>query len=176
MVAMSPPARGERSTSFGVREGRDTAHSHRPIRILLAEDHDDTRDALSMLLQMEGYEVYAARDGQEALAMALERRPDIVITDFDMPQMDGASLSRALRASSSRIGRIPIVVLTALGWSLAQRAMEAGADLHIAKPVDFHVLEATLARLAGQLQAMASSALDAEAADGKPGTDPQTPH
>ena len=129
----------------------------RPVRILVAEDHDDTREALTLLLELEGYEVCAARDGQEALTLALERRPDIVITDFDMPRMDGAGLSRALRASSHRLGNIPIVVLTALGWSLVQRAMEAGADMHMAKPVDFNLLGATLAGLVNRIREASSA-------------------
>lgn len=113
-------------------------------RILVAEDHDDTRDALRLLLEMQGYEVLAARDGEEALAIALENPPDIVITDFDMPRLDGAGLARQLRSMQQHIGRLPIFVLTALNQSMIQDAMLAGADAYIAKPVDFQALESTL--------------------------------
>ena len=132
-----------------VRFGLD---SDRPIRVLVAEDHQDTRDALRLLLEMEGYEVFTAKDGQEALNLALDRRPDVVITDFDMPRLDGAGLSQALRSVSHRLGKVPIVVLTALSWSLVQRAMEAGADMHIAKPVDFHMLTQTLSKVAERVR------------------------
>lgn len=128
------------------------AGANRPIRILVAEDHDDTRDALKLLLELDGYEVSMARDGQEALGVALDWRPDIVITDFDMPRMDGASLAHALRSMEQRVGPVPIIVLTALGWSLVQRAIEAGADLHIPKPVDFQVLGATITEIVGRLE------------------------
>lgn len=129
----------------------------RRVRVLVAEDHDDTREALRLLLELEGYDVYTARNGKEALEAALEVRPDVVITDFDMPEMDGASLSRALRAHAGRLGKVPILVLTALGWSLIQRAMEAGADLHIPKPVDFHVLGETLEQVVEGLNLPAES-------------------
>jgi CheY-like chemotaxis protein len=146
---------------------KEMQSSSHPVRILLAEDHDDTRDALTLLLEMEGYEVDAARDGQEALALALERRPDIVVTDFDMPRLDGAGLSQALRSSSDRLRRVPIVLLTALSFSLAERAMEAGADMHIAKPVDFNVLGATLARLVNNVDVMSGQRLNGDR--GEPG-------
>jgi CheY-like chemotaxis protein len=162
----------EESQSVGAPGGGASEHSmarsrepwKRRVRVLVAEDHEDTREALKLLLELEGYEVHAAKNGREALATALEIRPDVVITDFDMPEMDGASLSRALRSHSNRIGRVPIVVLTALGWSLIQRAMEAGADMHIPKPVDFHVLGQTLDQVVRDLDVPA----DAEETSSKP--------
>ena len=76
-------------------------------RVLLAEDHDDTRDALRMLLEMNGYEVLAARDGEEALRLATEARPDVVITDYDMPRVDGAEVARQLPIDAARAGCRP---------------------------------------------------------------------
>jgi CheY-like chemotaxis protein len=117
---------------------------HRQLRVLVAEDHDDTREALRLLLEMQGYEVVAARDGQEALALAVETKPDVVITDYDMPRMDGAHLARELRSQASRFDQMPILVLTALNQAMAEHAMVAGADAYIPKPVDFMTLQATL--------------------------------
>lgn len=116
-------------------------------RVLLAEDHDDTRDALAMLLQLKGYEVLTARDGEEALRLAAKARPDVVITDFDMPRVDGAELARQLRSMQPTFDEVPILVLTALGPTMVVRAMEAGADAYIAKPVDFQTLDAALQEL-----------------------------
>jgi CheY-like chemotaxis protein len=113
-------------------------------KVLLAEDHDDTRDALSMLLELQGYEVLAAKDGEEALQVALQVAPDVVITDYDMPKLDGAGLARQLRSLSHPVGNIPILVLTALNQSMVAQAMEAGADAYVSKPVDFQTLERTL--------------------------------
>jgi CheY-like chemotaxis protein len=123
------------------RERRDGVD--RP-RVLLAEDHDDTRDALKLLLEMQGYEVLAARNGEEALALALEASPDVVITDYDMPRLDGAGLARELRSMTQKFANLPILVLTALNQTLVEQAMDAGADAYIAKPVDFQTLESAL--------------------------------
>ena len=137
------PERRDANAGRGRNERQRRDGVDRP-RVLLAEDHDDTRDALKLLLEMQGYEVLAAKNGEEALALALEALPDVVITDFDMPRLDGAGLARELRSMSSRFGKLPILVLTALNQTLVERAMAAGADAYIAKPVDFQTLESAL--------------------------------
>lgn len=133
--------------------------SKKAIRVLVAEDHDDTREALKLLLELDGYDVVTARDGEEALAAAVDKQPDVVITDFDMPRMDGAGFSEALRALDHPVSRVPIVVLTALNWTLVQRAMNAGADIHIAKPVDFQVLTSTLENVIERIRTARSEEL-----------------
>src|SRR4029078_12827979 len=77
-------------------------------KVLIAEDHADTRDALRLLLEMQGYEVFVAQDGEEAIATALEVVPDVIITDFDMPRLDGAGLARRLRAIDGKFDDVPI--------------------------------------------------------------------
>jgi CheY-like chemotaxis protein len=119
----------------------------RKTKVLVAEDHDDTREALKLLLELQGYEVVVARDGEDAFAVALQSAPDVVITDFDMPKLDGAGLVRELRSLSHRLANVPIVVLTALSQAMIQQAIDAGADAYVAKPVDFHTLEVTLSML-----------------------------
>ena len=114
-------------------------------RILLAEDHDDTREALALLLEMHGYEVILARDGHEALTLAIAGHPDIVLTDYDMPGLDGAGLARKLRELSGQFSRLPILVLTALNQRMIEPALEAGANAYIPKPIDFQMLEMALA-------------------------------
>ena len=116
-------------------------------RVLLAEDHDATREALKMLLELNGYEVFAARDGEEALRIARQTWPDVVITDFDMPNLDGVGLTRQLRAISSQMRHPAILIITAVSRSMVERALEAGVDAYIAKPIDFKILEATLRTL-----------------------------
>lgn len=113
-------------------------------KVLIAEDHTDTRDALKLLLEIQGYEVFVAQDGEEALATALEVVPDVIITDFDMPRLDGAGLARRLRAMESKFEHVPILVLTALSQPLVEAALEAGADAYIGKPVDFQTLDSAL--------------------------------
>lgn len=140
------PKRGESRATNASSDRRAAEATGRP-RVLLAEDHDDTRDALSMLLELQGYEVLLAKDGEEALNVALQGSPDVVITDYDMPKLDGAGFARELRALSHPIGTVPILVLTALNQSMVENAMQAGANAYVAKPVDFHTLERTLSGL-----------------------------
>jgi sigma-B regulation protein RsbU (phosphoserine phosphatase) len=104
-------------------------------RILLVEDSSTMRRMLSMKLQDEGYEITTANDGNEGLAKAREEpRPDLILTDFEMPEMDGAGLCRAVKADKS-IRSLPILMLTTLAEIDSKVAgLEAGADDYILKP------------------------------------------
>ncbi|MHB1558013.1 MAG: PP2C family protein-serine/threonine phosphatase [Isosphaeraceae bacterium] len=104
-------------------------------RILLVEDSSTMRRMLSMKLQDEGYEVFTANDGQQGLARAAEEpRPDLILTDYEMPEMDGAGLCRAIKADKD-LRTIPILMLTTLAEIDAKVAgLEAGADDYILKP------------------------------------------
>jgi two-component system, NtrC family, response regulator HydG len=109
-----------------------------PIRILVVDDEAGARAALKALFGSRGYEVDLAADGATALARIAELPPDVVVTDLDMPKMDGMELLRALHEKDPDL---PVVVLTSatqLGSAVA--AMRAGAADYITKPVDFDVL------------------------------------
>src|SRR5215467_9936176 len=101
-------------------------------RILLVEDSSTMRRMLSMKIQAEGYEVATANDGVEGLAKARqEPRPDLILTDYEMPEMDGAGLCRALKADPD-LRSIPVLMLTTLGEIENKVAgLEAGADDYI---------------------------------------------
>lgn len=102
--------------------------------ILVAEDHPDSRDALSSLLEAVGYDVHVAVDGRDAVARALEVRPDLVLMDMMMPVMDGLEATRSLR-SHRDFDRIPILALTAMEGA-RERALAAGCDDFVTKPID----------------------------------------
>ncbi len=93
------------------------------------------RRMLSMKLQDEGYEIATAEDGQKGLAAAAEEpRPDLILTDFEMPEMDGAGLCKAVKADPE-LRSIPILLLTTLAEIESKVAgLEAGADDYILKP------------------------------------------
>jgi CheY-like chemotaxis protein len=103
-------------------------------RILVAEDHVDSRDALHALLEAHGYEVVIATDGREAVALAESDAPDIILMDVMMPVMDGLAATRQLR-SQARFDRVPILALTAMEGG-RQRALEEGCDDYVTKPID----------------------------------------
>jgi AmiR/NasT family two-component response regulator len=105
--------------------------SPRP-RLVVAEDQALIRLDLERLLGQAGFEVCgSARDGQEAVALALELRPDIVVLDVKMPRLDGVEAARRILAE----GFVPIVMLTAYGYGeLISRAVDAGVVGFVVKP------------------------------------------
>ncbi|MDX6633441.1 MAG: two-component system, OmpR family, alkaline phosphatase synthesis response regulator PhoP [Solirubrobacterales bacterium] len=102
--------------------------------ILIAEDEPDIRDLVSFRLERAGYDVILAEDGQEALEMAIEHRPDLAILDVMMPRMDGLELTRRIRAEQTIAG-MPIILLTASVQDQAvTEGFRAGADDYMRKP------------------------------------------
>jgi CheY-like chemotaxis protein len=109
-----------------------------PIRrnILIADDNQDALESLALMLRMEGHEVVCASDGEEALALADLRRPEIVVLDVGMPKLDGCEVARRIRAASWGRGAV-LVALTGWGQDVdRKRSRDAGFDMHLVKPVD----------------------------------------
>jgi len=109
-----------------------------PVRrnILIADDNQDALESLALMLRMEGHEVHCASDGEEALVLAAQRKPEILVLDVGMPKLDGCEVARRIRAESW--GRDAVLVaLTGWGQEVdRRRSREAGFDLHLVKPVD----------------------------------------
>jgi CheY-like chemotaxis protein len=82
-------------------------------RVLYVEDHADTREAVARMLEISGYDVSTAADGREALSVAIDRTPDVILLDLALPEMNGAQLVELLR-SYHRLSAIPVVVLSAM--------------------------------------------------------------
>jgi CheY-like chemotaxis protein len=102
--------------------------------ILIADDYDDNRELLRLMLETEGYRIREARDGREALEAARAERPAVALIDLSMPSLDGWGLLRELRADE-RTRLIPCVAVTAFaGDHDRQRALAAGFDGYISKP------------------------------------------
>ncbi|MFN2465609.1 MAG: PleD family two-component system response regulator [Candidatus Dormibacteria bacterium] len=107
--------------------------SEKPI-VMIVEDEASLQKVLQIRLQIEGFDVRTAGDGEEALAMIREERPDLVLTDLMMPMMDGAELTRAIK-SDPELKDIPVLVLTALKEQRErENLLAAGADGFAAKP------------------------------------------
>jgi len=104
-------------------------------KLLLTEDDEFSRDMLVRRLEKAGYEMIAACDGKEALQLARQHRPDLILMDLDMPVMDGKSAIRALK-SDPHTFRIPVLVLTAHATTnYVADAMEAGCGAYETKPI-----------------------------------------
>ena len=121
------------------------------IRVLIADDHAVVRAGLATLLGTEGdIEVVAeAKNGKEAVAMAIEARPDVVIMDLRMPEMDGLAATEAIRAlDRPDAKKIPIIAMTANAFDEdVQRSLQVGMNAHLSKPVEPERLYQTLEEL-----------------------------
>ena len=106
-----------------------------PRRILIIEDNDDTRQMLSAALALSGHDVREARDGASGLAAAAEAHPDVALIDIGLPDIDGYEVARQLRANLTN-KRIPLIALSGYGRPAdLRRALDAGFDSHLTKPV-----------------------------------------
>jgi CheY-like chemotaxis protein len=117
----------------------------RQLRVLVADDYSDAADSLSMLLKIWGHQVWVARDGPAALAMAAACEADVLLLDITMPRMDGCQVAREFRRQA-RFEHTLLIAIT--GWAdQAHRLVgeEAGFDLYLVKPVAPSTLEVLLA-------------------------------
>lgn len=123
--------------------------------ILIADDYDDNRELLRLMLQSDGYRIREARDGRECIAAALDELPDVALIDLSMPVLDGWGVLRALRADA-RTRDLPCVAVTAFAADQdRQRALDAGFDAYISKPFRAKDLLELVQRLVGPRPALA---------------------
>jgi CheY-like chemotaxis protein len=101
--------------------------------IVVAEDHEDIRFVLQRALERAGHEVIVANDGASALEVIRKHRPDVVVTDVDMPRMTGLDLCRAIRADAG-LKHIPVVLASGSMLPGDERAAEVGATATLLKP------------------------------------------
>ena len=117
--------------------------------VLVVEDDANMQGFLQEVLASEGYSVLTASDGKEALTQALTRKPDLILLDLVMPNLDGVTFCKAIRADQ-RTQNVPIVVVTSLNMQAKlDESMAAGADDFIGKPFDVQDL---LARVRSMLE------------------------
>jgi CheY-like chemotaxis protein len=105
------------------------------ISVLLVDDHQDSRDVFATILRYHGYTVTEASGGEDAVRLARTALPGVVVTDLNMPGMDGASLIRVLRCDRD-FAAVPILVVTADTTEEARReALSAGCSAFVLKPL-----------------------------------------
>ena len=115
-----------------------------PARVLLAEDNADNLEMVSNYLRLRGFEVHTAQDGLEAVTLARACRPDIIIMDVQMPELDGLEATRRLRADPT-LRLTPIIALTALAMpGDRERCLDAGMDDYLSKPLGLSELHKSL--------------------------------
>jgi DNA-binding response OmpR family regulator len=118
--------------------------------ILVADDEEDLRELVTYRLTRSGYRVIGAGDGLEALELAAERTPDLMVLDVMMPKLDGYELTRRIRAEAA-LSSIPVILLTARSQeSDIDRGFEVGADDYLKKPFNPDELVARVRAVLGR--------------------------
>lgn len=121
-------------------EARERAHVQRRSRVLVVDDSLSVRRAIASLLEDHGYEVILARDGLEAVKALETSRPDVLLTDLEMPNMNGLELTAHVRSRSELAG-LTVVMITSRSMDKHRRqAMSAGVNVYLNKPYSDHEL------------------------------------
>lgn len=117
-----------------------------PTTILIADDHDDNRELIQLILSGAGYDVREARNGSECLAIAREHLPDLIVMDLSMPELDGWGVFRELRADARTL-QIPCMAVTAHADLDRGEALKTGFNAYVSKPFTSDILLETVASL-----------------------------
>jgi CheY-like chemotaxis protein len=108
-------------------------------RILVADDNDDSAESMSLMLELQGFHVFRAVDGEDAVATAATVLPEVILLDIGMPRMNGYAAARRLREQCGK--DVIIIAVTGFGQNEdRQKSQEAGFDAHLTKPVEMSVL------------------------------------
>lgn len=105
-------------------------------RILIVEDNMDTYELVRFILEKNGYDTFLAMNGRDGVNAAKKQRPDLIIMDLSMPEMDGWTAIRLIK-ENVQISSTPVIALTAHALpGDRQRAMDSGCDEYVTKPMD----------------------------------------
>jgi two-component system cell cycle response regulator DivK len=125
----------------------DRDNGGEPPVVMVVEDFEDNRFMMRRLLEMSGYRVLEAVNGEEAVELAHRERPQLILMDLSLPQLDGLAATRRIRQHAD-LRDVPIVAVSAHDTAdFHADALAAGCNDYVTKPIDFDQLEALLARL-----------------------------
>jgi len=123
-----------------------------PATILIADDHEDNRELLQLLLSGAGYNVREARDGQECLAIARDESPELIVMDLSMPVLDGWGVLQELKRNERTLA-IPCMAVTAHADLERDQALKTGFSAYLSKPYKGETLLKTIATVLANRQA-----------------------
>src|SRR6185503_15171377 len=113
--------------------------------VLIAEDSRDTRIMLKRAFELKGYNVLEAEDGNEALEVVNETRPNLIVVDLNMPVVDGLETIKKIRKLEAPGEHVPIVAITAFDvYGMKEAALETGCNTYLSKPLDMVELDRVL--------------------------------
>ncbi|NJN17706.1 MAG: response regulator [Oscillochloris sp.] len=108
--------------------------------ILIVDDNFDNRTIIAQMLKLSGYNIHLAANGSDAIMLALQLNPDLIMMDLAMPGLDGWSASMQLK-SNPKTEAIPIIAVTGhVTQADIQRALNSGCDDYLSKPIDYEVM------------------------------------
>ena len=132
---------------MGAESGATMKKKAEPLTVLLVEDTEDNRFMMRRLLEMTGYRVVEAMNGEEAVKLAKSELPQIILMDLSLPVIDGLAATRLIRKLPN-LESIPIIAVSAHDTSDFQsEAIQAGCNSYVTKPIDFNELEELIAQL-----------------------------
>lgn len=115
-------------------------------RVLVVEDHDDTRSMLKTILEMQDFSVLEAVDGKAAFDLAVGERPDLILMDLTLPIVDGVTATRTIRKHKV-VGKVPIIFLSGRAEPARRRAaLDAGCNDYLIKPIDIDEMLSVMQR------------------------------
>ena len=116
-------------------------------KILIVEDNPQNMRLIEMVLKAKGYALLKATDGEEALDVALRKRPDLILMDIQLPKLSGLEVTRRLRKTSA-FSHIPIIAITAYAMKGdKEKVIESGCDAYLSKPFHTHELTEVIAEM-----------------------------
>ena len=132
---------------MSAKSGAKMIEKAEPLTVLLVEDTEDNRFMMRRLLEMAGYEVIEAMNGEEAVKLAESECPKLILMDLSLPVIDGLAATRLIR-KLPHCGSTPIIAVSAHDTSDFQsEAIEAGCNSYVTKPIDFNDLEELIEQL-----------------------------
>lgn len=136
---------------------RDHGRTDKLFKILLVEDFDDTRIMMRKLLELNKFSVIEAIDGIQAIELTQRERPDMILMDINLPQMDGLTATRQIRAEAA-LCDIPIICISAHNSpEYRDLAIEAGCHQLMSKPIDFDELVVLMSNILNDSKAVLPS-------------------
>ena len=117
------------------------------VTILVVEDYEDTSLAMRLALEDLGYRILEASDGEQAVRVALEERPDIILMDLSLPVLDGLDATRRIRQHPDTANTVIVAVTAHIEPDYRTKALAAGCNAYVTKPIDFDWLNDLIGNL-----------------------------
>ena len=122
------------------------------VRILIVEDNEDNQELMRFLLERAGYDVISVENGLQGVEAARREKPDIILMDLSLPELDGWSAARQIKADPD-LNNIPMIAVTAHTLPGDRRkALDAGFDSYISKTINIHMFDITVGKVLEQKQ------------------------